>query len=687
MKSGLYLKLGVGLVLGLLPVLAATQQTPTTTDSNPVPPATMEVDTNAPVDAPVTPVPSEKSVPTKVKLSIPASELVRLANSGVEQSVLLAYVTNSTSTFNLGAEEIIYLNDIGVPSAVVTAMIQHDQTLKGAMAATLAANTPAQTPPPMAEPPPAMPTEEPPPAEGQPEAPPPAEAPLTPPETTSDFYGTLAPYGSWVNVGGYGLCWQPTVVVVNPLWQPYCDGGHWVYTDCGWYWSSGYSWGWAPFHYGRWFCHARLGWCWAPDTVWGPSWVCWRHSNTCCGWAPLPPGCTYRAGVGLTFHGHPVQSGDDLGLNNRHYTFVAWNNLRDQHLQAHRLPRDQAARAFNHSEVANRFTTHNNMVVNQGIPATQVASATRAPLHPVALQTATAPSAPTSRMDHFDPNNRTLTVYRPVIHEPARPSGTVAQNTGIGTASGTSIEKAPWRPVSSPAQAQSPTGAQVHSGAHLTPPGLSAGQPVAQGGTPRVPAGSSFSSGAQTPIAPTMGQPAKPAVAQQNPTIISLKGPQSPSTAAAAASGQVWNPYTQNPTPWQNTRPASQQGFNAPAQTAMNVPQVPAQAQRSMPAYSGQYNQGYPAPNYPAPNYQAPNYSAPAEVPRYNSYPQSHAYSQSGGNTSYQGNRQSAPVYQAPPQQQYAAPAPSAPPARSSQPPQQASRGDNSVGGGNGRGR
>ena len=43
---------------------------------------------------------------------------------------MLAFVTNSTSTFNLGAEEIIYLNDIGVPSAVVTAMIQRDQALK-----------------------------------------------------------------------------------------------------------------------------------------------------------------------------------------------------------------------------------------------------------------------------------------------------------------------------------------------------------------------------------------------------------------------------------------------------------------------------------------------------------------------------------------------------------------------------
>ena len=68
---------------------------------------------------------------------------------------------------------------------------------------------------------------------------------------------------------------------------------------CGWYWMSDYSWGWAPFHYGRWFHHARFGWCWMPDTVWGPSWVTWRYSDDYCGWAPLPPGAIYRAGVGF----------------------------------------------------------------------------------------------------------------------------------------------------------------------------------------------------------------------------------------------------------------------------------------------------------------------------------------------------------------------------------------------------
>ena len=84
------------------------------------------------VDAPAKPMSAAKPLPPSVRPSAPVAEVIKLADSGVDESVMLAFVTNSTSTFNLGAEEIIYLNDIGVPSAVVTAMIQHDQVVEGA---------------------------------------------------------------------------------------------------------------------------------------------------------------------------------------------------------------------------------------------------------------------------------------------------------------------------------------------------------------------------------------------------------------------------------------------------------------------------------------------------------------------------------------------------------------------------
>src|SRR5439155_19813056 len=63
------------------------------------------------------------------------------------------------------------------------------------------------------------------------------------------FYNSLAPYGTWVDVAGFGPCWQPTAALVDGDWQPYRDPGHWVYSDYGGYSLSDYSWVWAPVHY------------------------------------------------------------------------------------------------------------------------------------------------------------------------------------------------------------------------------------------------------------------------------------------------------------------------------------------------------------------------------------------------------------------------------------------------------
>ena len=127
------------------------------------------------------------------------------------------------------------------------------------------------------------------------------EAPLTPQQVNvsySYFYDSLSPYGNWIQVDGYGLCWQPTVVVVNREWSPYGDHGHWVYSDYGWYWVSDYSWGWAPFHYGRWFRHVRWGWCWAstrpPATTKGSS----RSRPAPCGSRTAPATVCSRAKAG-----------------------------------------------------------------------------------------------------------------------------------------------------------------------------------------------------------------------------------------------------------------------------------------------------------------------------------------------------------------------------------------------------
>jgi hypothetical protein len=362
-----------------------------------------QTDESGLADAAVQPIAAPTPAPSNIKLTEPAAELIKLAESGVEEGVLLAFVTNSTSLFNLGAEEIIYLNDLGVPGSVLAAVIQHDQTLRE-----LSGSPAPERAAPVAE------------AVAEPEV-----APEPPPAAYgagdySAFYGSLAPYGTWIDVAGYGPCWRPTVVVVNPTWQPYCDGGRWIYTDCGWYWLSGYSWGWAPFHYGRWFRHRQWGWCWEPDRVWGPSWVCWRYSGNYCGWAPLPPGVGFSAGIGLTYRGQGVRAGFSFGLGASAFTFVNVSHFRDHHLRRHLLPRPEAVRAFGQTTASARFAQSNNRIINHGIPVSQVAAATRTDIHRVAIHHVNSPGGRGGRGERFEGNSGALSVFRP--HFPA-PSG------------------------------------------------------------------------------------------------------------------------------------------------------------------------------------------------------------------------------------------------------------------------
>jgi hypothetical protein len=103
---------------------------------------------------------------------------------------------------------------------------------------------------------------------------------------TADFYEPLSAHGGWVEIGGYGRCWRPAGVSVE--WRPYCDG-HWVWTDCGWYWASDEPWGWACYHYGTWVDDPVNGWVWVPSLEWSPAWVEWRVGGGFIGWAPCGP--------------------------------------------------------------------------------------------------------------------------------------------------------------------------------------------------------------------------------------------------------------------------------------------------------------------------------------------------------------------------------------------------------------
>jgi hypothetical protein len=397
MKATLINGWKLAVVLVSVPLLIGTAQEPNVGEvaSESAPPIATE--TASPVDSgPASgQITAQTMLPAPVvaRLSPTAQEIVRLAQSGVSEEVILAYIAGSTSPFGLGSDQIIYLNDLGIPAAVVKAMIQRDTAL--AQTSTVAATPVASSTDPGNTPP--TDTNVPPPPDAQPPDYPTdytddGTGPYQTPDVTSDyFYSVLAPYGNWIFVPGFGRCWQPMAGSLNRGWQPYCDQGCWIYTDRGWYWRSGYSWGWAPFHYGRWWQDEHHGWVWLPGHVWGPAWVCWRHSADYCGWAPLPPGARVVAGVGLTWRNHPVGPGFDFGLTASQYTFVPISHLADGAPSQFRIPQQQIPKVFQQTTAINRFGTENGRVINRGVEVGQVVAASRHPIRRLTIRNMAVP--------------------------------------------------------------------------------------------------------------------------------------------------------------------------------------------------------------------------------------------------------------------------------------------------------
>jgi hypothetical protein len=151
---------------------------------------------------------------------------------------------------------------------------------------------------------------------------------------TADFYAPLATSGTWIEAGAYGRCWRPGSVA--PAWRPYCSG-HWVWTDCGWYWASEEPWAWACYHYGCWVDDPAYGWVWAPGIEWAPAWVTWRIGSGYIGWAPVPPRGVTMPGSLFTFvktarFQSPIRPSmvivnNSALINNS----IALNNIRRQH--------------------------------------------------------------------------------------------------------------------------------------------------------------------------------------------------------------------------------------------------------------------------------------------------------------------------------------------------------------------
>ena len=79
-------------------------------------------------------------------------------------------------------------------------------------------------------------------------------------------------YGSFSNVPGYGMMWQPFLTGVG--WDPFMDGAWSFYPGYGYMFASAYPWGWMPYRYGNWVFLQGNGWMWQPGG--------WNS------WAPIP---------------------------------------------------------------------------------------------------------------------------------------------------------------------------------------------------------------------------------------------------------------------------------------------------------------------------------------------------------------------------------------------------------------
>ncbi len=395
-------------------------------------PSAEALDANAPLAVQTLPA-------TVAPLSSPVQEVARLAQSGVEESVMLAYAANLAVASEPTAEELVYLHDLGTPASVTTVLIQRGRDARAASPAAAVAQAPVVVPAPVpavAEAPAAALAA----AAAQPQV-----VYTTPPATSvaSEFYTTLSPYGTWMDIPGYGWSWRPTVAIAAPEWRPYCDAGRWYYTDAGWYWQSDYSWGWAPFHYGRWWRHAHYGWLWWPDRVWGPSWVFWRTHPSYCGWAPLPP-MSYYSPHGFTYLGVSYGWGFDFGIAAFSFTFVDHGHLWDHHPRRYCLSGPRVHDVYRGSRVVNDFAEgpRRDIVHNRGIDPNRLPGPARSEIRKAALRDMPASPGRSVKPDVPERQGGSTVIHRARLPEasgsrPASMAGGGAPSRGAPSASRT----------------------------------------------------------------------------------------------------------------------------------------------------------------------------------------------------------------------------------------------------------
>ena len=298
-----------------------------------------------------------------------ADDALKLTKAGMGEDIILGQLKGVPAVM-LTTDQLILLGHEGVSQNVIKALLQGSPTaapvssgVGPVVAAAAVTAFYSQTPP--------LPL---------------AGSPASPEVSPEYVRNQLAPYGSWIEIPGYGLCWSPSVAAQDPSWRPYADQGQWVYTDGGLFWQSGYPWGDIAFHYGRWAHAGRFGWIWTPGSDWAPAWVAWRHGEAegYIGWAPLPPSAQFVAGVGLMFNGS-VALDVDFGLGADAFVFVGADRFWEHDYRGFFLGRERAEYFYRHSVVRNGYRFEGGRFIVEGMGRDRLGVYTR---HDVRLEQA-----------------------------------------------------------------------------------------------------------------------------------------------------------------------------------------------------------------------------------------------------------------------------------------------------------
>jgi hypothetical protein len=212
----------------------------------------------------------------------------------------------------------------------------------------------------------------------------PALTPQAKADVSVDFFYDNVAGGSWIEVEGYGYCWQPDLAVNDPGWRPYTDG-YWAYTDVGWTWISYEDFGWATYHYGRWARLTDYGWVWVPgaDLEWGPAWVSWRTGGNYIGWAPLPP-----RGAEIVYDGRPIGVNVDIefDIGPEYYNFCDVRYIGEPVLRGRIVDYRQNVTYVNQTVNVTNITVQNNTVYNYGPDVNFVSQRSSRPIQRLHLE-------------------------------------------------------------------------------------------------------------------------------------------------------------------------------------------------------------------------------------------------------------------------------------------------------------